>query len=129
MLGGSVTINDNLTVTLSAPGAGYTGSAMPGILFYLPTDYYDGNVDERLDPSGCGDVQQELKINGNSASTFSGTILAPCSDIQLEGTSDTLILNSQVIGWNVNLGGNNGTYVYYDNNVNGLNPGYITLCR
>ena len=124
MLGGKVTINSNAIISLTAPGLGYEGTAMPGILFYLPFAHYGA-----LDGSGCGNVTQELKINGNSNNTFTGTILAPCSDVSIEGTAASFMFNSQVIGWNVNAGGTSGTSVYYDDAVNGHNPGNVNLFR
>lgn len=82
-----------------------------------------------MDGSGCGNISQEVKINGNASNTIVGTILAPCSDISIEGTADNFIFNSQVIGWNVNMGGSSGTSVYYDEEQNGHRPGHINLLR
>lgn len=124
MLGGTVTINSNAVISITAPPKNYAGPAMPGILFYLPFSYY-GNVDG----SGCGNVNQELKINGNSSNTFTGTILAPCSDISIEGTATSFMFNAQIIGWNVNVGGTSGTSVFYDDAQNGYNPGNVNLFR
>ena len=97
---------------------------MPGILFYLPIQYYGA-----LNGAGCGSPKNEIKINGNSSNTFVGTILAPCSDVTVLGTADNFIFNSQVIGWNVEMGGNSGTSVYYDDDQNGHRPGHIGLLR
>ncbi len=117
-------INDNLTITLTAPPQLYTGPAMPGILFYLPISYYGA-----MDGSGCGDPNQEVKINGGASTTIIGTILAPCSDVSLEGSATTSIFNSQVIGWNVNVAGGGTTSVVYDDSLNGFNPGNLNLYR
>lgn len=124
MRGGKFTMNDGVIVNLLAPPAGYIGEAMPGILLFLPIQYYGS-----LDGTGCGNTNQEVKINGNSSSFIQGTILAPCSDVSLEGGSDTYILNSQVIGWNVDVAGNNSASVVYDDSLNGLNPGNLNLYR
>jgi hypothetical protein len=124
MRGGKFTINDGVDVDLIAPSLNYVGPAMPGVLLYLPIPYYG-----ELDGSDCGDVNQEVKINGSATSDIVGTILAPCSDVSLEGSATTSVFNSQVIGWNVNVQGGGTTAVVYDDSLNGHNPGNINLFR
>jgi hypothetical protein len=123
MLGGTVTINGGSDTSLKAPLMDYVGSAMPGILFYLPVQYYGS-----LDGTGCGSPNQELKINGGSYSELRGTILAPCSDISVEGTADNTI-NGQIIGWNVDFGGDTGSALTYIDNQNGWKPASLDLYR
>lgn len=53
-------------------------------------------------------------INGNAASSFEGTILAPASPVDIKGTGDAGI-TGQVIGYTVELGGTSGVSIHYDN--------------
>ncbi len=124
MLGGDLMINGHASTSLTAPPIGYSGTAMPGILFYLPIQYYGD-----LNGNGCGDPKNEFKITGNSGNVFGGTILAPCTDVVVLGTSDNFMYDSQVIGWNVEIGGTTGMTVNYDADKNGHEAGYITLLR
>lgn len=119
-LGGKVTMNGG-TASIAAPKiAGYSGQAIPGVAIYMPTQYYGPT---------CGDVNQELKINGNSANVFKGTILAPCSDIYIEGGSQTGAYASQIIGYNVNSGGNADVYINWCGCEQGTRPASIDLLR
>jgi hypothetical protein len=116
-MGGKVTINGG-TVNLQAPPANYSGPAIPGVAIYMPSMYYG--------PS-CGDVNAELSINGNSGNVFRGTILAPCSDVQMDGNAEDFIFDSQLIGYNVNIGGTSGTKVLYNNNTASMRPARLDL--
>ncbi len=88
---GKVTINGGATVQLSAPSGKDVSPALTNILFYVP---------------GAAGTGQPVTINGNSDSYFSGTIYAPGSDVDFLGTSHTEgCENTQVIGWNVRIGG------------------------
>ncbi|PKN92373.1 MAG: hypothetical protein CVU44_14640 [Chloroflexi bacterium HGW-Chloroflexi-6] len=90
-LDGKVTINGGATVNLSAPSRDDASPALKNILFYVP---------------GAAGKGQAVKINGNSDSYFTGTIYAPGSDVDFLGTSHTEgCENTQVIGWNVRIGG------------------------
>ncbi len=117
--GGKVTINGG-TVNLIAPPSNYSGTAIPGVAIYLPKLYYG--------PS-CGDVNQELKINGNANNVITGSILAPCSDVSLEGNDSTAAFNSQVIGYNVNSSGTANLNVVYNSDNQASRPTYIDLYR
>jgi hypothetical protein len=66
-----------------------------------------------------------VKITGDDGSEFTGTILAPSCHITLEGSGGAIGVNSQVIGYTVNLSGNgtlNLTYNQSDNAVTTTNP-------
>jgi hypothetical protein len=90
-LNGKVTINGGATVNLSAPSHDNASPALKNILFYVP---------------GAAGKGQTVKINGNSDSYFTGTIYAPGSDVDFLGTSHTEgCENTQIIGWNVRIGG------------------------
>jgi hypothetical protein len=100
MLNGELRINGNAEVQLSAPGSSPDPTpAVPNIVIYAP-------------PSNTNDLQ----INGNSTSFFTGTILAPGSNIDMLGTGFTDAFHTQVIGWNVEVGGTADTYVVFDDN-------------
>jgi hypothetical protein len=60
----------------------------------------------------------EIVITGSNGSDFTGTILAPASYVRLNGGSDTVGLNSQVIGYAVALEGNGTLEIHYDANQN-----------
>ena len=109
--------------SLTAPGSDYQGPAIPGVLIYMPTEIYGP------DPSDCGDVNQELKINGNAVSDFTGSIIAPCSDIQLEGSDNSNVYNSQVIGWDIQTLGTGSLNVFYDDSLNYSVPTKLGLHR
>jgi hypothetical protein len=118
-LGGTVTMNGGSN-SLAAPPKDYTGDAIPGVLIYMPKQYYGPT---------CGEVNQELKINGNNFNEFVGTILAPCSDISLEGSTGTFAYQSQVIGWNVNSGGTADVKVVFDDEKQYSKPTSLDLYR
>jgi hypothetical protein len=126
-LGGSVTINGG-DANLHAPDTDYVPApgdlpAIPGVLFYLPVQYYGPA------PGACGDVNQEIKINGNSGSSYTGTILAPCSDISIEGNTDLFTMKSQLIGWNVSMSGTSGVTINYEDDDIASTPTTLDLYR
>lgn len=93
LLQGDIKWNGGATIQLDAPNSG----PYAGLLIYVP-----------LSNSAT------ITINGNSASTFTGTILAPASDISILGTGGTTGLNSQVIGYTVDLSGTSDTWINYN---------------
>jgi predicted outer membrane repeat protein len=119
-LGGKLTMNAGSDISIKAPGPSYVGDAVPGLAIYFPSQYYGPN---------CGDVNQELKINGSSDSGVVGTILAPCSDISLEGDATSEAYKSQIIGWNVNIAGGGNLKVTYDGGSQTQRPANMDLWR
>lgn len=89
---GEIRLNGG-TIKLDAPDTG----PYEGFLFYMPITNSSG-----------------ITINGNSDSGFEGTILAPASPVDIQGTGDAGIVG-QIIGYTVNLGGTSGVKVRYDN--------------
>jgi Flp pilus assembly protein TadG len=87
MISGRVSWNSG-EIHLSSPGDGY----YKGLLLYLPA----------RNPSNCSQVT----INGNGASTFNGSILAPCSNVSLTGGSGGSGYNNQIVADTVTLSGN-----------------------
>jgi Flp pilus assembly protein TadG len=90
---GDVRWNGGAEIHLSAP----TSGPFAGLLLFLP----EGNTNV-------------VVINGNSSSSFTGTILAPSADISIEGTGGVTGLNCQVIGYTVDLTGTSATTINYN---------------
>ena len=96
---GKITINGGGNLHLYAPDPNLEApfGALPGVLFYVPETNHN-----------------TVTINGNAGDEFKGIIYAPRSLIKLTGTSESEIFNGQVIGWNVEMGGNTGFNIYYN---------------
>jgi len=113
---GKITINGGGDLQLSAPPAKpdtpLPSGALPGILFYVP----DSN-------------HNTVTINGTSGDLFSGMIYAPGSLIKVTGTSENEIFKGQVIGWDVEVGGNTGFNILYNPNEGLTNPTKMELYR
>lgn len=90
---GEVRWNGGATVKLYAPDTG----PYAGLLLYLPITNSSG-----------------VTINGNSGSGVEGTVMAPASPVDIQGTGDAGI-TGQIIGYTVDLGGTSGVDVHYDN--------------
>jgi putative Flp pilus-assembly TadE/G-like protein/putative adhesin len=97
MNGGVVSWNGGATVHLDAP----TEGAFNGLLLYMPSS------------TNCSTIT----LNGNSGSTIVGTVLAPCSNISIEGTGDSGI-DGQIIGYTVDLSGTSENSIHYDDAKN-----------
>jgi hypothetical protein len=108
---GEIWINGNATVNLTAPGPG-SDPAIEGVLFYLP-------------PSNNNPVQ----LNGTSDSHFTGVVLAPSSDINVLGTGNVDAYHTQLIGWNVEVGGTADAGVVYNDEDNYDKPASIELYK
>ena len=107
---GDITINGGTELNLHAITCHNCGldEALVGYLFYVPPD----------NPA-------VIKINGGSGSTFTGTILAPTSEINYEGGSDSTSFNSQIISSTFKVIGNatlNISYVGSENAQGIPNP-------
>ncbi len=112
-INGKLTINGGATVYLTAPPANPDPDpAIPGILIYS-------------DPSNHNDIQ----INGNSTSRFEGTILAPGGNVDLLGNGATDCYISQVIAWNVEVGGNADANVTFQEEKMYKKPSSIELFK
>ncbi len=97
MVSGDVRWNGGAEINLSAP----TSGPYAGLMLFMPENN-----------------SNEIHINGNSASSFTGAILAPSSPITINGTGSASGLHSQVIGYTVDMGGTNDTYILYNNGDN-----------
>jgi len=96
------------TVTLSAPASGPTA----GLLLYLPITN-----------------NNSITFNGNASWDIRGTILAPASDITINGTQDGFSLRSQIIGYTVKLTGDGNTTIQYNDSDNIDQPSSIELTK
>jgi Flp pilus assembly protein TadG len=108
---GSVHFNGNATIQLSAPLSDPDPTpAIAGILIYLP----ETNT-------------SEVSINGNAESWFIGTILAPGATVDIEGNAVIDAYKTQVIGWNVSVGGTADCGVTFQSNLVATKPTCIEL--
>ena len=97
MESGGVTWNGGATIQLDAPESG----PFKGLLLYMPITN-----------------SSDIKINGNSDSKFAGTILAPASPIQINGTGGADGFHCQVIGYTVDIAGTSAMDIRYDDSEN-----------
>jgi hypothetical protein len=110
---GGININGNADVQLSAPENGTDSfPAIPGLLWYLPES----------NPA-------QFTMNGTADIIFVGTILAPSTSICLLGTNFTDGYQTQVIGWDVEVGGTADTFVRYNGDQQFNLPTTIELAR
>jgi hypothetical protein len=113
LLNGSLTINGGAEIRWTAPVASPDPApAISGILIYAPSTNHN-----------------TIQIAGNADSFYRGTILAPGANIDAMGTGGTEAFQSQLIGWNVEVGGTSDTHVVFDNNNQYSRPTYIELNR
>ena len=94
---GKVLISGDAEVDLSAPKNG-NGA---GLLIYMPLDNHS-----------------RIAINGNADSSYRGTILAPSADIRLNGPSSDFGLHSQIIGYYIEVDGQNDIVIKYKDEDN-----------
>lgn len=103
-------VNGGATVRLTAPTRNYTGPAIPGLLIYAPK-------------TNAGPII----INGGSDHQYVGTILAPGARITFNGDAMTEAFHSQIIGWDVTIGGSSSTNVVFDSNEQVVRPTLLNL--
>ena len=101
-LDGRLKINGGATVQLSAPNPIFNPAednrpAMSGVVIYVPEENASG-----------------IEIAGNQNSYYEGIIYGPNSDISFLGTSSTIANRTQIIGWNVEIGGTADVIIDYD---------------
>ncbi len=97
MMDGFVKWNGGATVKLDAPDHG----DYAGLLIYLPPT--NPNV---------------FVVNGNGDSHIVGTILAPASEVTVQGGGGASGLECQIIGFRVNLSGSSNTTIDFKANLN-----------
>ncbi|MBE0671271.1 MAG: hypothetical protein IH588_11830 [Anaerolineales bacterium] len=96
---GRVGISGNATVNFSAP----TGGDYKGLLFYVPIDNHS-----------------IIALNGSDDSSYRGTILAPGADVRINGLDSDGggAYHSQIIGYYVEVDGNDNVYIKYKDEQN-----------
>ncbi len=89
-------------IPTGAPGI---GPDLANYLFYVP-------------PTNSSTI----KLTGGSSNTYIGTILAPASPITLDGgsSSDSLNMQTQIIGYSINLTGGGNLNITYDQSKNAM---------
>lgn len=97
MESGGVTWNGGATIRLDAPESG----PFKGLLLYMPLSN-----------------SSDIKINGDSDSSFAGTILAPASPIQINGTGGADGFHCQVVGYTVDISGTSDMDIRYNDSEN-----------
>ncbi|OGO15321.1 MAG: hypothetical protein A2Y93_09045 [Chloroflexi bacterium RBG_13_68_17] len=110
VMSGDVAWNGGAEIHLDAPDDG----DYAGLLVYQDP----GNTDMAV-------------INGNSASTFTGTIFIPGAEVQIAGTGAADGFHSQVVGWKVDLTGTSDTHIIYnpDENYRQREPPRVDLSQ
>jgi hypothetical protein len=110
---GSVQISGGAEVHLQAPQGNNVAPAIAGMLIFMPPEN-DSTVD----------------MQGNSDSTFLGTIYAPGGNIILTGANGTHpTFNTQLIGNNVDISGNVDIDIVFSQTNNVKKPTTIDLNR
>jgi Flp pilus assembly protein TadG len=112
LLDGGFTANGNGDIQLSPPvDTPDPYPAISGLLIYLPVSNTN-----------------TIKLNGNENSYYVGLILAPRSTITMNGTGSNTY-RGQVIGWNVEIGGNADTIDFYNPDEGYQFPTSIELAK
>lgn len=95
--GGEVQFGGNANLSLDAPDEG----DYKGLLIYLPIEN-----------------DSQVVLNGGSTSAFTGTILAPASEIVINGNNSPSGFHSQIIGYRVTADGSSKVVIVYKNSEN-----------
>ena len=102
--GFSMKFNGGGNLTASTP----TNGEYKGILLYLAPQVSNGTLINT----------QAIDMRGNGSGNIVGSIIAPSADVTMFGNSGTGAFNSQVIGYQVDSGGNADITVAYQANDN-----------
>jgi hypothetical protein len=94
---GEFFVNSNAQVSLSAPGNG----PAKGLLIYMPIQN-----------------KGRIALNGNKESSFRGTIFAPGGDVRLNGMNSISGFHSQIIGYTIEVDGQDNIVIKYRNEDN-----------
>jgi Flp pilus assembly protein TadG len=115
MTGGDFSIAGNVEVNLAAPFGlpEDVSPAIPGMLIYQA----DGHT---------GDISMQ----GNTVSSYLGTVFAPTGSIYAGGTSSTMpTLNTQLVGWNVKVHGTTEIDINFDTSENYSSPSMLDMFK
>jgi Flp pilus assembly protein TadG len=107
---GAVHFNGGATINLKAP----TSGPFKGLLLYLPIENTN-----------------KVVLNGNADSAFRGTILAPGAEIHLNGNGSSYGYHSQIIGYQIDMSGNENMHITYvdDQNYDAMLPPQVELTK
>jgi Flp pilus assembly protein TadG len=94
---GDVHWNGTANIVLDAPNKGEN----MGLLLYVPMD----------NPN-------KVVLNGGSESIIKGTILAPASEVHINGNDSKTGFKSQIIGYTIDVNGDSNVVIYYDDALN-----------
>jgi hypothetical protein len=94
---GSAQFSSGAEIQLSAPKSG----TLAGLLIYMPQEN-----------------RQRLSLSGNEDSSYKGTILAPGADLHINGLSSDEGYHSQIIGYQVNVDGQDNIQIKYRDDQN-----------
>lgn len=94
---GEFLVGGGATVSLSAPKNG----TAKGLLIYMPIKN-----------------KGRVALNGDAESSFHGTILAPGGDIRLNGMDSSVGFHSQIIGYTIEVDGQDNIVINYKDNQN-----------
>lgn len=100
----SMRFNGGGNLTASAP----TSGEYKGVLMYLAPQVSNGILLNT----------QELDMRGNGTGDVVGTIIAPSADVTMFGNSGTGAFDAQIIGYQVDSGGNADIMINYSANNN-----------
>jgi hypothetical protein len=95
---GDLEWNGQAKIELTAP----TSGAFKGLVMYLP---WSTN-------------SNEIKFNGGSTVKFTGTLLMPHCQLQLNGDAGVTGINSQIVAWGLRYDGGADVTVNYNPNLN-----------
>ena len=105
------------TVHIDAPNTG----DYEGYLIYVDPGAIVGG--------GYAGSSKTCKINGGADDTFTGTILAPYCDFEINGGGNPDGFHAQLIAYTVHLNGNNSIYFLYDESFTAINQTKVGLMR
>jgi hypothetical protein len=94
---GEFLVSGDAEVSLSAPKSG----SAKGLLIYMPIQN-----------------KGRIALNGNTESSFRGTILAPGGDIRLNGMDSSSGFHSQIIGYTIEVDGQDNIVIKYKDEDN-----------
>jgi len=134
-----ISLNSNWNITTDVNGNDLHDADSEGVLFFIPdgdvtfnggselhlhaiSSLY-GNFPERflnyliyIPPTN----EANVTITGNNGSTFTGTILAPASHITLDGSGNTISLDTQIIGYDNTITGSGYIDITFNQANNGM---------
>jgi hypothetical protein len=126
MISGSFNVGGGGVVDIHAPSSSAHEPAIPGMLIYMADC-----SQTTWEYCPAGDNEGTVKLRGNTDSTFEGTIFAPIARIDIAGTPDVpeSVFNTQLIGYDVEIGGNALVDVHFDEDTNFIMPTNLELHR